>query len=275
MQSGALGTTDALEWSGSNKAGFFPLYAAWSNDLRVTGTGGEDSISNLHRSKLVGSLRTYVCTAGGKLTAEAWYDGLRAGRAVMSAGPLLEMRVDGEISGSEVRLPTGGGEVEITVLVQSITPLTKAEVVFNGEVIDEIIPSGDRRRIDYSATVRLSGSGWIHVRVEGDPSERFPLDVGYAQAFANPVWIIAGDQPIRNRAAADYGLQWVDQLEQLAREWPDWRSDAEIQHVMQQFEDARVVYRERGVAAPAVPPTASVSRRSTTTAISTERACYE
>ena len=58
----ALGTTDAVEWSDASRAGFYPLYAVWNNGLRITATGGEDSISNLHRSKLVGSVRTYVHT---------------------------------------------------------------------------------------------------------------------------------------------------------------------------------------------------------------------
>ncbi len=271
----AFGTTDALEWSASNRASFFPLYAAWSNDLRVTGTGGEDSISDLHRSKLVGSVRTYVCTAGGQLTSYGWYEGLRAGRAFMSSGPLIDMRVSSHGPGAEIHVPADGGAVEVTVVVQSITPLSKMEIVFNGQVVDEVIPKGDRTRIDYRAFVIVTGSGWIHARVEGHPEERFPLDVGYAQAFTNPVWIVAGTQPIRSRAAADYGVQWVDKLEELAREWPDWRSEAEIDHVMRQFEEARRVYIRRSTEAPATVPTATVRDRSTTTPISTEQACYE
>jgi hypothetical protein len=271
----ALGTTDALEWSGSNRASFFPLYAVWNNDFRVAATGGEDSISNLHRSKLVGSVRTYVCTTDGRLTAHGWYEGLRDGRAFVSSGPLIEMRVGGRGPGGEVHVPADGGEVEVTVLVQSITPLSGMEIVFNGEVIDEVIPEGDRTRIDYRAVLSTTGSGWIHALVEGNPEERFPLDVGYAQAFTNPVWILAGAQPVRNGAAADYGVQWVDKLETLAREWPGWRSDAEIEHVMQQFAEARRVFATRGAEAPSVVPTATVLDRSTTIPIATEQACYE
>ena len=60
MVDAALGTADALEWSDSATSGFYPLYAVWNSGLRVTATGGEDSISSLHRSKLIGSYRTYV-----------------------------------------------------------------------------------------------------------------------------------------------------------------------------------------------------------------------
>ena len=55
MVDAALGTTDAVEWSAASRSGFFPLYAVWNNGLKVSAVGGEDSISSLHMSKLVGS----------------------------------------------------------------------------------------------------------------------------------------------------------------------------------------------------------------------------
>jgi hypothetical protein len=54
----ALKTADGIEWSFSGRAPFFPWYAVLNNGRRVTGTGGEDSMSDLHVSKLVGSART-------------------------------------------------------------------------------------------------------------------------------------------------------------------------------------------------------------------------
>ena len=87
MVDAALGTTDAVEWSDAGRAGFYPVYAAWNNGLRVTATGGEDSISNLQRMKLVGSVRTYVHTGGHGLDLAAWLRGLREGRAFVSNGP--------------------------------------------------------------------------------------------------------------------------------------------------------------------------------------------
>lgn len=132
-----------------------------------------------------------------------------------------------------------------------------------------------RTRIDYQASVLVRGSGWLHARVEGQPDERFPLDIGYAQAFTNPVWIVAGTQPIRSREAADYGLQWIDKLEGLALQWPNWRSQAEIDHVMRQFEEARSVYISRRAEAPTAASTATIHTRSTTIPISMEQACYQ
>ena len=69
------------------------------------------------------------------------------------------------------------------------------------------------------------------------------MDVAYVQAFTNPVWIQVGGQPIRNRAAADYALQWIDKLQEMADAWPGWRAEKERAHVFAQFDEARDVYR--------------------------------
>lgn len=249
MVDAALGTTDAVEWSNANVGGFFPLYAVWNNGLEITAVGGEDSISNLHRTKVVGSFRTYVCTgaAGAAgLDMEAWFRGLRAGHAFVSSGPLVELTVDGRIPGERVNLPPGGGAVRVAATVRSITPLRRVVLVFNGEVLEDIRLDGDRRRAAFEKTLRVTRSGWFHLRAEGDPSERFPLDVAYAQAFTNPVWVAVGDEPVRSRAAADYAIRWITKLRQMAEGWPGWRSQAERAHVFAQFEEAEAVYRQLG-----------------------------
>ena len=173
MVDAALGTTDAVEWANAGRAGFHPWYATLNNGLTATAVGGEDSISNLHRSKLVGSVRTYVYTGGKGLTMEAWLEGLRNGNAFVSTGPLVELTVNGRIPGEEVEL-AASGTVELQGRVRSITPLDKAYIVFNGEVVEEIPFTGDRLELDLSRSFPVSGSGWFHLRVEGKNEERFP-----------------------------------------------------------------------------------------------------
>ena len=74
------------------------------------------------------------------------------------------------------------------------------------------------------------------------PDEARPLDCGYAQAFTNPVWVRAGEQPVRSAAAAEYSIRWIDRLRQMAEAWEYWRSDAEKAHVYAQFDEARSIY---------------------------------
>ncbi len=242
MVDAALATTDAVEWSQAGRAGFHPWYATLNNGLRTTAVGGEDSISNLHRSKLVGSVRTYVYTGGKGLTMEAWLEGLRNGNAFVSTGPLVELTVNGRIPGEEVELASRG-TVELMGRVRSITPLDRAFVIFNGEVLEEIPFSGERRELDLSRSYPVSGSGWFHLRVEGRNEERFPLDANFALGFTNPVWVTVAGQPVRSRASAEYSIRWIDKLRAMAEEWPGWRSEKERAHVFAQFDEARRIYQ--------------------------------
>lgn len=239
----ALGAIDAVEWSGPGHAGFFPWYAALNNGIRVAAVGGEDSITSLQEAKMVGSARTYVYTGAQGLSYEAWYEGLRKGRAFVTVGPLVELTVGGEKPGGDVYLPSEGGTVDVEARVRSITPLEKVQLVFNGTVVEEITLGTDRKNADFRKQLPIKQSGWYHLRAEGNPTDRFPLDAAYAQAFTNPVWVTVGKQPVRNRAAAEYALKWIDTLQKMADAWPGWRSQEEKDHVFAQFEQARQVYR--------------------------------
>ncbi len=239
-----LGTSDALEWSSAERAGFFPLYAAWSNDIRVCATGGEDSISNLHTTPLLGAMRTYIKTADGQLTAEGWYDGMRDARAFVTNGPLVEFAVNGEIAGSTLELPAGTTSVQAVADVRSVVPLTRAWIVRDGMDVVELTLSEDRRSAAWEGEIEIGDSGWMHFRAEGEAEERFPLDASYPQAFTNAVWYRVDGAPIRDADGARYGMAWVDSLRVQAVQWPGWRSQAEQDHVYAQFDEARARWEQ-------------------------------
>jgi hypothetical protein len=205
----------------------------------------------MHRSKLVGSTRTYVYTGDRGLDADAWFEGLRRGRAFVTTGPLVELTVNGRIPGEDVKLPASGGDAAIVARVRSITPLESVALIFNGEVVEKIPLSADRKSAQFSKTLKATRSGWYHLRAEGNPKERYPLDTTFAQGFTNPVWVTVGDRPVRSAAAANYCLKWIDKLQQLAEAWPGWRSQKEKDHVYAQFDEARAVYRKFLQEAPA------------------------
>ena len=64
--------------------------------------------------------------------------------------------------------------------------------------------------------------------------------------------MIVGNQPVRDRASAEYALRWIDRLQKLADAWPGWRSPKERDHVYGQFDEARKVYRRLASEAYAV-----------------------
>jgi hypothetical protein len=229
----ALGEFDCIEFSGSNRSTLIPLFHAWNNDFRVAPTGGEDSISSLHWTKLVGSVRTYVHSGGRGV--RQWLESIRGGRTVMSTGPVLNFRVEGRLPGGEVRLPTRG-PVRVEASYTSIAPLTKVVVYRNGQVWKEVPPGGLRE------SVEVGESAWFAMYAEG-PEFRW-LDAEYPQALTNCVRVYVGEGKIRNRASAEYFLRWEAKLRGMAQAWPWWRSDAEKAHVFAQFDQARRVYVE-------------------------------
>jgi hypothetical protein len=147
------------------------------------------------------------------------------------------------LPGETVNVPAGGGRVQVQARVRSIVPLQKVTLYFNGRPVEDIPLGSDRKTAELQKTLKAARSGWYHVRAEGAPADRFPLDTSYPQGFTNPVWVIVGNQPIRDRSSAEYSLRWIDKLQKLAEAWPGWRAQKEKDHVYAQFEEARKVYR--------------------------------
>jgi hypothetical protein len=243
----ALGTTQCLEWSNSSRAQLKVWHHALNNDLRVTPTGGEDSISNLHSSKLVGSVRTYAYL-GQDFSVAKWLDALRQGHTFFTSGPLLEFKVSGKIPGQELNLALSGGSIDIQAAVHSITPLTKVEIHKNGVVWKEIPLAKDRRSATFRASLPISQSSWLSLYAEGEKADL--LDTIYPQAATNAIRVYVGDQKIRNRESAQYFVRWIDKLQTMAEQWPWWRSEKEKSHVLRQFHEARSIYRRLAQEAP-------------------------
>jgi TolB protein len=233
----ALGTVNALEWSHANHAQLPVWFRALSLDLPLTPTGGEDSITNLHRDKLVGCFRTFV-HVDGPLTAEGWLDGMRKGHTFFSSGPLMELRINGQMPGGTVRLPAGGGTIDVEARVWSYTPLNKVAIYSNGKAVRELSASQP-----FHERIPVTSSGWYSLYAEGPPDKH--VDSVFPQAGTNAIRVYVGEQKINHPEAAAYFLRWIDKLQSMAEAWLWWRSDKEKKHIFAQFEEARQVYRKK------------------------------
>ncbi|MEZ5391861.1 MAG: hypothetical protein R2724_03060 [Bryobacterales bacterium] len=114
--------------------------------FRVTPSGGEDSISNLHRTPALGAARVYA-DLGGKLEWSRWLDAIREGRTMITNGPLVWLKINGEGPGGEIRLPASGGSVEVPGHARVGLPRRPARADFSG-----------RSRPDHSAHRRTPSS---------------------------------------------------------------------------------------------------------------------
>jgi TolB protein len=256
----ALGTIHTMEWSAPSRAALNVWYHALNNDLPIAVVGGEDSISSLHRTKLVGSLRTYAYVGkpdpaiakaqrNSKLTAEDWLRALKQGRTFFTSGPLLELSVNDAGPGDAVNLPANGSLIVIKAQVWSIAPLTRVLIYRNGQVWRELPLNADSRGASIQETVRADQSAWFSLTAEGAVGSH-PLDALYPQAATSAVRVYVGAQKIRNRHSAEYFIRWIDKLQAMAEAWPGWRSPKEKTHVLGQFSEARDVYQRLSTEAP-------------------------
>lgn len=231
----------------SQNAGEAPLdvwYKLLNAGFRVPVTGGEDSISNLHIVELVGSVRGYFHLQGKELSWANWMEAMLAGRGFVTNGPLIEFTANGELPGSEIRLPAGGGQVRIQATVNSAAPLERVELVWMGGVAHSAPLADTRQLATIDVTLPVTRSGWYSVRAIG-PERTFPVENTRPLAVTNPVYVVVGDQPIRDRASAEYFVKWIDMLTDMARAHPGWRSDREREHVLAQFAEAKAIYEQR------------------------------
>lgn len=134
--------------------------------------------------------------------------------------------------------------------VDSIVPLDRFEVVHNGRVIEEIPLTGDRRHSEFEKEIQVTTSGWYTLEASAD-NRSHPIEQQRPMATTNPVYVLVGDQPIRNKESADYFVEWIEKLTEMANEHPGWRSDQERDHVLAQFNQAREIYVQRGLEATA------------------------
>ena len=235
----ALGTIDCLEWSYCGQAQVRLWHHFLNNDIALAPVGGEDSITSLHRSRTIGSFRTYAFVAA-PVTVEKWLDALRKGYTYFTTGPLVEFRVNGKLPGEAIHLAAEGGPVTLEGRVISIAPLSKVLIYSNGQVLKEIPLSPDGKSARFSQRIQAKESAWYSVYAEG-PTARY-LDAEHPEALTNAVRVYVGDQKIRSRESAEYFMRWIDKLKTTAGGWPWWRSDAEKQHVFGQLDQAREVY---------------------------------
>jgi len=242
----ALETVDYHELvSSAGWAAYHVWHQALNNGFRIPAVGGEDSISNLHSTAIVGQVRTYA-HLGPQLTWDGWIDAIVKGRAFVTNGPLLQLEIEGKLPGEEISL-AGPGKVKVRAEVASIVPLETAELVINGSRrrLSDLSRSWDERKgLQFETTLNLSvrESSWITLQAYS-PKPTHPIDDTFPQATTNPIWVIVGGRPVRSSAAADYFIRWIDKLTTMAADHPGWRSQREKDHVLAQFREAQAVYR--------------------------------
>jgi hypothetical protein len=160
--------------------------------------------------------RVYV-HVGTEFGYDAWVKGLNEGRSFVTTGPMLLAELDGRDPGEVFRRSGDGPHAfRLTGRALSAVPLSRIEVVVNGEVAERIKPAN--RKADgggyesvLDAGLKVDGSSWLAVRCyeeNADGRVRF--------AHTAPWHVEVDGKPLRPRKAeVEYLVTRVE--EQLKR----------------------------------------------------------
>jgi hypothetical protein len=176
--------------------GFQNYYALLNSGFRLMPTAG--TASGVHPVPL-GWGRVYVhCPEG--FSYEAWMKGLKEGRSFVTNGPLLSVRINGELAKSQYSVPPESPPFEIEVEMHSSIAEKRIEFVVDGRVLSAstLQSTSKERSFDFPSFHLLdaSQSTWLAVRCfETLPNGR--------QRFAHsaPIFIDVPGKPLRPRKA--------------------------------------------------------------------------
>jgi len=198
---------DGVEVTMLGASGINPYYLAdWYRYLncgyQIASVGGTDKMGAF---TAVGEMRTYA-KLDGPLTYQSWMDAMKAGRTFTTNGALIDMRVEGRYPGDQMDI-NGSATVNIEWKAASATmPVTKVELVMNGDTIDGASFDGLLGEKSGVFTVNVKESAWLALRVRG----RYQGHEEVITAHTSAVFVIVDGKPLYNAPDA---ASILDQIE--------------------------------------------------------------
>lgn len=254
----ATGRADAVEML-EHKMHFHREYYRYLNaGYRLPLVGGTDKMS---AEVPVGLFRTYVqIPADETFTYQSWCENMKRGRTFLSSGPIIKFSVEGMSIGDTVRLPEGGGTVELEASAESIFPIHRLEVVQDGRVVAEAVNQKGTRRLSLHQSLKMERNTWLAVRVG---AERYDKPLLFADAWArgimahsSPIYIACGERwSMFDRAISEEMLTLVEMssayVHEMGLRWPSGtvtHHHSEIDHgafLARPFHEAREAIKRR------------------------------
>jgi TolB protein len=226
----ALGKIDSLDinWGEATVSLWYRLLNC---GFHLPASAGTDCFLNRIHSRLPGSERAYVKITG-TFAYEEWIKNLRAGRSFVTNGPMLEFTLGDKSLGQILHLPAAKA-VPLRAFAVSQFPLSRVELVSNGEVVATGSLSTNRLRGTIEQPVKIERSGWLSFRAFGDNK---------GEAHTGPIYVEVSGKATASRKDAEYFLQWIDRLEAKLRERDRVPSSELMARVELQLNAARAIY---------------------------------
>jgi hypothetical protein len=209
--------------------------------LRVAPAAGSGSGTN---DNPVGTNRVYV-HCGDEFSNDAWWEGLAAGRAFVTNGPLLRPSVEGHPPGYVFRLDEGGSlTLEIALDLATREPVEYLHIVRNGVVETEVRLSDWAKQKGRLPPLHFDDSGWFLVRAVTTNQRHYQF------ATSGPYYVEKGGRPRVSRRSVQFFLDWIDAAEARIGKLPELDDDAR-QALLAEQESARRYFAELLAAANA------------------------
>ena len=191
------------EWGGIDPVSLSDWYRYLNCGYVRPCVGGTDKMA---ASTAVGTMRTYARIATNRrFTYESWKDAIRSGDTFVTCGPLLEFAVDGKPPGAKLRLGPRGGTLDVEWQVASVTvPMTRVELVVNGEIRESVAVDSRRARGHWS--MKIERGSWLALLVRGRRPEHSEI-IG---AHSSPVVVEVRDSPIFSTVDAVTILEQIE-----------------------------------------------------------------
>lgn len=154
----------------------------------------------------LGYQRVYVqCDQANGWKPADWWDGLRAGRVVVTNGPLLRPRVNGQWPGHVFRAARGQTlELECELNLATQDKIQYLELIQNGRPVQQVRLEEWKARRGQLPPVKMTESGWLLIRVVADHP------TSYRAAMSGPFFVEFDERPRISRQSVEFFLKWIE-----------------------------------------------------------------
>jgi hypothetical protein len=239
----ALGKVDYLEVMGYSDHLITSeiWYRLLNCGFRLPAAAGTDAFPNFASLRGPPGLVRVFVHSGAKLDHRRWLANLKAGRTFVTNAPLLDFSLAGRAIGDEIKISSGTHELRAVVRLRSNVSIDHLEIIGNGKVVATVPVDSGRMTATDTVVVPVTGSGWYVLRAYSDRAEMPVLDL-YPFASTSPIYVRAGDQPVRSAEDAAFFVKWIERVEAAARASTAWNTAAEQMDALRKLAAARTVF---------------------------------
>lgn len=144
---------------------------------------------------------------GKQFAPDAWFDAVKAGRTFVTTGPMLELTVNDQVPGAEIKAKPGDTlRIRASARGHNVAP-RYLEVVAQGDVLKSVRQTRGEP-ISFELALPVRHSTWIAARCAG--------------AHTSPVYVRVGDRPFWKLRAVpeliDTRLKQLRDIEELTKQ---------------------------------------------------------